>query len=168
MGPGEQILQSEVATLDGAPVGQSHRNRIDFAVTGQALYAVDIGAGQAGRYPFEVIHSVFWRPDQARWARPFRIYFFDRESISSTIHGKAPSPLADLVSQRVAALVRFQRHVPLTSNGKGAVFQLRPINEKSIDRWVYVFDRGVDETTPGMDQALTDAIRGLDKELGRA
>jgi hypothetical protein len=167
MRPGEEILQSEVATLDGAPVGQSHRNRVDFAVTGQALYVVDIRTGQAGRYPFEVIRSIFWRPDQAGWAKPFRIYFFDRESIWSTIHGKAPSPLADLVGQRVAALVKFQRHVPLASDGKGALFQLRPIDEEPIDRWVYEVDRGVDVTRVGMEQAVTDAIRALDTELGR-
>jgi hypothetical protein len=55
----------------------------------------------------------------------------------------------------------------LASDGKGALFQLRPIDEEPIDRWVYEVDRGVDVTRVGMEQAVTDAIRALDTELGR-
>lgn len=158
MKDGERLLDFDIATSDTDP-----RVRVDFMASDRALYCVDSQTRKPYRFPYEVIKSVFWEPDNPAWKNRFFVTFHDGQRMLTTVK-RGQRGLGYLVKQKVEACIQFKRHLPFQQDGKGATFSFRPLREDGEAMWDVLPDVGLDLPEADMDRLMKKGIEYLNRE----
>lgn len=121
------------------------------------------GVADDDRVPWDRVVRVSWEPDVLEVTAQERAG--GRPVVLRVRFEGDPSPLPEVVRERVTSSIVVQHHVELVGE-RGARLIARRVPGATDLRWSVVFDAGLDPSDPDLRRRADEALAGLRASLG--